>query len=68
MAEVRRGVHLFLASRHLQSGDPQVELRDGFFDALFQAFDGNDTAASVTRLRRWVAPSDRVRPTDRPPC
>ncbi len=65
MAEVRRGAHLFLASRNTPSGDAQVELRDGFFDALFQAFDGNDTAASVTRLRNWIAPSDLYAIVDR---
>lgn len=65
MPEIRRAAHLFLAARTISSGDPQVELRDGFFDALFEAFDGNDTAASVTRLRNWVAPADLYAIVDR---
>lgn len=65
MAQARRGVHLFLASRAIASGDPHVEIRDSFFDALFAAFDGNDTAASVTRLRRWIAPADLYAVVDR---
>lgn len=65
LTEVVRASHLFLVARTIPSGDPQVTLRDGFYDLLFEAFTDGDIAAGVTRLRNWVEPEDLYALVDR---
>ncbi|HEY1557957.1 MAG TPA: DUF4157 domain-containing protein, partial [Kofleriaceae bacterium] len=68
IAEIRRGVDEFLLARTIPTGDSQVVFTPDigpFMDALFKAFDEDDSAAKVTRLRNWLAPADLYALVDR---
>ncbi len=68
VADLRRDIDVFLLSRNLSTGVPEVTFTPdigGFMTALFAGFDKDDNAAKVTRLRTWVAPADLYEIVDR---
>jgi hypothetical protein len=56
-------------STRVATGDPQVRFADSnedlFLKALFKAFDHNDGATFVRRLREWISPIDLSELVDR---
>lgn len=67
-ADLRRDIDLYLLSRNLTTGVPEVTFTPqvgAFMDALFVGFEGDDNAGKVTRLRTWVAPADLYAIVDR---
>jgi hypothetical protein len=68
IAQLRRDVDVFLCSRDISSGVPEVHFVPDigpFLDALFVGFDQEDNSAKLTRLRNWVAPLDLYDIVDR---
>jgi hypothetical protein len=68
IAQLRRDIDVFLCSRDISSGVPEVHFVPDigpFLDALFVGFDQEDNSAKLTRLRNWVAPTDLYDIVDR---